>query len=150
MQLVDLIFGKSPSRRIVLRRAPSNVRWRRIRPRTANPVRAHVAEADHRIQTSGGELHAEGGVDVIVENDEGGASVVRRDIFDRTYEALGGGLYQKRADVVLRYFTLPHAALIETLEGERRAAPGDWIIEGVTGELWPVPRRTALEKYEPL
>lgn len=151
MQLVEFIFGRSPSSRLALvRRAPAKVRWRRIRAREAKPVRAHIAEADHRVQARGGELQATAGEDVIVEDEAGSVSVVRRDIFERTYEALGDGLYRKRHDVVLRYFTLKRAVLIETFEGEQRAEPGDWIIEGVTGELWPVSREKALEKYEQL
>jgi hypothetical protein len=149
MQLIDLIFGKSPSRRLMLREPPPNVRWRSIRPRGDATVRAHVAEADHRVQTAHGELRARGGEDMIVDHG-GDCAVVRREIFERTYKALGGGLYQKRQDVVLRYFTLPKAVTVETLEGPQRAAAGDWIIQGVTGELWPVAEEKALEKYEPL
>jgi hypothetical protein len=56
----------------------------------------------------------------------------------------------KRPDLVLRYFTLNRAIMVATLEGPQRAAAGDWIIEGVAGELWPVPRDKALTKYEPV
>jgi hypothetical protein len=151
MQLVELIFGKSPSRRsVTLRHAPRGVHWRRIRPRGAECVRAHIAEADHVIISGHGTLHASAGDDVIVKHEDGERAVVRRDIFDRTYESIGGGLYRKREDVVLRYFTLNRPALIETMEGPQRAEAGDWIIEGVAGELWPVARAKALEKYEPL
>lgn len=31
----------------------------------------------------------------------------------------------------------PNALLIETLEGVMRASPGDWIIQGVQGEIYP-------------
>lgn len=30
-----------------------------------------------------------------------------------------------------------HYALIKTLEGEMRAAPDDWIIKGINGEIYP-------------
>ena len=30
-----------------------------------------------------------------------------------------------------------HQLIIQTLEGEMRADPGDWIIKGVQGELYP-------------
>jgi hypothetical protein len=51
---------------------------------------------------------------------------------------------------VLRYFTLDRPVMVETLEGLQRAAPGDWIMQGVAGELWPTPREKALAKYEPV
>lgn len=149
MQLMELIFGKSPSRRMVMRRPPANVRWRHIRPRGDEIVRAHVAEANHIVVTPHGDLRARAGEDMIVEHD-GETAVVRRDIFERTYKSRGGGLYAKREDVVLRYFTLPNPVMVETIEGPQRAEAGDWIIEGVARELWPVAEEKALEKYEPL
>lgn len=74
---------------------------------------------------------------------------MRGDIFERTYARVGEGWYTKRSDVVLRYFTLERPVTVETLEGLQRAAAGDWIVEGVAGELWPAPRKKALAKYEP-
>lgn len=87
---------------------------------------------------------------MIVDHGGGDRSVVKCDIFERTYEPLGGGLYRKRSDIVLRYFTLEEPATIETLEGLQDAEPGDWIMQGVAGEMWPVPRDKALEKYQPV
>lgn len=152
MQLMDLLFGKaSSSRAAVLCEPPQRVTWRKIRPRADDTVRAHVAEADHLVATEhGGVLAARAGQDVVVDQRNGEKAVVRRDIFDRTYEPAGGGLYRKREDVVLRYFTLKKPVMVETMEGRQRAEAGDWIIEGVAGELWPVARDKALEKYEPL
>ena len=94
-------------------------------------MRAWRAEADHDVDTEHGELHARGGKDYIIDYDNGDHAVVRRDIFERTYEPLGGGLYRKRTDVMLRYFTLDRAASVQTLEGAQRADPGDWIMQGV-------------------
>ena len=65
------------------------------------------------------------------------------------YEPLGGGLYRKRTDVIFRYFTLKRRVLVQTLEGPQVAKPGDWIMQGVKGELWPVSSEKAREKYEP-
>ena len=73
--------------------------------------------------------------------------MVRRTWFENTYEPAGDGLFKKRADLKLRYFTLDHSALVETAEGTQYAAPGDWIMEGLEGELWPVPRNEAHRKY---
>ena len=111
-------------------------------------MRAHVAEKDIALKAESGKLRAREGEDVIVIDGED-RSVVRLDIFERTYEPLGGGLYRKKNDVVLRYFTLDRAAMIETLEGPQLAEAGDWIMQGVMGELWPVPRVAAMEKYQP-
>lgn len=154
MWLVDLIFGARPSPAhslVHIARPPSDANWRRVRPRgDGRPVRAWLAESDHVVHAQGGDLEAHGGEDMIVAHSDNQRAVVRRDIFDRTYEALGGGLYKKRDDVVLRYFTLDRPAIVETLEGAQEAAPGDWIMQGVRGELWPVPRREAEEKYRPV
>lgn len=137
-------------RRTIIEAPPKRVRWRDVRAREQQEtVRAWRVESDHRISTSRGSLQARGGQDVIVETPDGDHSVVRSDIFERTYEALGGGLYRKRGGTRLRYFTLDRPALIKTLEGVQEAQPGDWIMQGVAGELWPVPRAEAEAKYEP-
>jgi hypothetical protein len=152
MNLVGLIFGERPrAARTMIVEAPAGVVWCSIRPKAVQlPVRAWRAEANRDIETRHGVLHARGGEDFIVDHGDGrGCAVVQPDIFEQTYEPLGGGLYRKRTDIALRYFTLDHPAAIQTLEGEQHAQAGDWIIEGVNGELWPVPPDKALEKYEP-
>lgn len=147
MSLLDFVFGQ----RSVIHHPPTGVDWRAARPRAGGaPVRARVADSDQTVATGAGRLQARSGHDVIVADADGDRSVVRLDIFEKTYEPLGGGLYRKRDDVVLRYFTLDRPALIETMEGQQRAEPGDWIMQGVTGELWPVAKDKALEKYDPL
>lgn len=153
MSLFTLIFGERPRRptrrALIIDAPPKDVRWRRVRPRDVQPVvRAWRVEADHRVRTSRGSLLARGGQDFIIEDPKGDHRVVRSDIFERTYEALGEGLYRKRDDVDLRYFTLDRPALVKTLEGVQEAEPGDWIMQGVAGELWPVPRAEAERKYE--
>lgn len=151
MWLVDFIFGARPSPRLSLDAPPDDANWRNVRPRSdGKPVRAWVAEADHVISTPSGQMNVEGGADMIVAHEKDDRAVVRRDIFDRTYEAIGGGLYRKRDDLVLRYFTLDRPVIVETLEGPQSAVPGDWIMQGVSGELWPVPRHKAKEKYRPV
>jgi hypothetical protein len=42
-----------------------------------------------------------------------------------------------------------HGWLIKTLEGEMRAGPGDWIIRGTEGELYPCKPSVFERKYEP-
>ena len=129
---------------------PANARWRRVRPRPSPPVRAWRAEADCSVETGQGALKARGGEDYIIDYGGGDRAVVRGDIFERTYARTGDSAYVKRPDIVLRYFTLDRPVMVETLEGPQRAAPGDWIMQGVAGELWPVPREKALAKYEPV
>lgn len=152
MNLFTLVFGEKPRRQPPhLSEPPANVTWRSIRPKPNQPpVRAHRAEADCVVETAKGELQARGGADYIVRYDPNDIAVVRGDIFEAAYEPLGGGLYRKRGDVVLRYFTLDHACMIDTLEGPQTAEAGDWIVEGTQGELWPVPAERARAKYDPL
>jgi hypothetical protein len=42
------------------------------------------------------------------------------------------------------------ALIIDTLEGEHRADPGDWIICGVAGEFYPCKPEIFAETYEPV
>ncbi|MEZ6022815.1 MAG: hypothetical protein R3C16_05250 [Hyphomonadaceae bacterium] len=148
MGLIGTLLGQTPLEEV--RTAPPGTTWRRVRPKPGPAVRAEPARRDARVETGQGKLRARKGQDVIVHHPDGQCSVIRGDIFARTYEPVGGGLYRKRTDVVLRYFTLNRHVLVETLEGPQHAAPGDWIMQGVTGELWPVPRDRAQEKYQPV
>lgn len=150
MNLVDLLLGGRPQRREVITEPPEHARWRAVRAKPNQPpVRARLAEADCRVATAQGELFARGGEDYIVTYDLDDHAVVRGEIFDRIYESLGGGLYRKRSDVVLRYFTLSYPVVVRTLEGDQYAAAGDWIMQGVIGELWPIARSKAESKYDP-
>ncbi len=146
MNLVEVVIGARP--RWLIDEPPARVKWRRIRAKTTPPVRAHVAEADTSVETSQGELVARGGADYIVTYDDGARSVVRGDIFKQTYAPNGDGTFSKRTDVILRCFTLDRDATVETLEGPQHAKRGDWVIEGVKGELWPVPKAKARRKYQ--
>ncbi len=49
-------------------------------------------------------------------------------------------------------FTVPTKAVfaIKTLEGWHEVSPGDWIIRGVKGELYPVKDEIFRETYEPV
>jgi hypothetical protein len=153
MNLGEVIFGARPSfaqSPVTIKAPPRHARWQEVRPKPEREqVRARRAEGDHEVKTAQGKLQARGG-DYIVTYQAGDQAVVRTDIFEKTYEPDGIGVYKKRSDIVLRYFTLERPALIQTLEGEQRAEPGDWIMQGVAGELWPVPQEKALQKYDPL
>jgi len=56
------------------------------------------------------------------------------------------------ADVVAGNVRYPEddCMLIRTLEGEMRAEPGDWIIRGVKGELYPCKPDIFERTYEPV
>ncbi|WP_395645216.1 hypothetical protein [Terricaulis sp.] len=152
--LVDFLFGARPrvahqgEARIVLDKPPRHVQWRKVQVRPDHePIRAWRAEADRDVETDHGMLHARGGHDMIVAYGPQDYGVIRREIFDRMYVALGGGLYRKREDVILRYFICERPCSVVTLEGAQDAEPGDWIMQGVTGELWPVRPEKAERKY---
>lgn len=147
--MLDILFGgRRHGQADMIDTPPADAEWRNVRPKPTPAVRARLAEADCEVETGNGRLFARGGEDYIISYGAEERSVVRGDIFERTYEPLGGGLFRKRTDVVFRCFTLKHDATINTLEGPQRAEAGDWVIQGVAGELWPVPRDKALEKYE--
>jgi len=153
MNLSEVIFGARPfaDSPVTITTPPRHARWRKVKPKPdSKTVRARRAEADHNVKTAQGKLRARGGEDYIVSYGDGDKAVVRGDIFEKTYEPAGVGIFRKRSDITLRYFTLERPAIIHTLEGEQRAEPGDWIMQGVLGELWPVPQEKALQKYDPL
>ena len=122
---------------------------REVRAKEAPAKRAWIAESDCHIHTDHGVLQARGGKDYVLAHGPGEHSIVRKDIFEIMYQPLGGGLYRKRTDVIFRYFTLKRRVVVQTLEGLQPAKPGDWIMQGVKGELWPVSQEKAREKYEP-
>jgi len=148
MNLFTLVFGEKPRR--VITAPPANAYWKSVRATADHmPVRARCAEADCVMETGKGRLKAREGEDYIISYGHEDHAVIRKDVFEATYEPVGEDLYRKRTDVVFRYFTLPYACTVETLEGPQRANPGDWIMQGVEGELWPIPAEKAETKYGP-
>ncbi len=130
-----------------LDKPPEKVTWHETRPTGDEQVRAWVAREDCEVVTKHGVLKARKGEDMVVAYGPRDVAVVRKDLFNRTYKRAGKGLFRKRTDVKLRYFTLDHAVMVETLEGPQLAQPGDWIVQGLDGELWPVEKEKAREKY---
>ena len=150
MNLGQIIFGERKTPRPpTISEPPKGARMREVRAKEAPAKRAWLAETDGNVDTEHGVLRARGGKDYVLAHGPGEHSVIRKDIFEATYEHLGGGLYRKRTDVILRYFTLKRRVVVQTLEGPQAARPGDWIMQGVKGELWPVSPEKAREKYEP-
>jgi hypothetical protein len=150
VNLVHALFGQRPTPRPpLLTEPPNGVRMRKVRAREAPAKRAWLAESDANVETEHGVLRARSGQDYVLAHGPGEHSVVRKDIFETMYEPLGGGLFRKRTDLIFRYFTLKRRVVVQTLEGPQPARPGDWIMQGVKGELWPISPDKAREKYEP-
>lgn len=152
MQLFELVFGRRGARQrplAIIEAPPAHAEWRKVKPRKLGVFQAELAITDGEVRTDQGALKYKAGQHYILTSRHTPTSVVRRDIFERTYRKRILGGYEKRPDVVYRYFTLDHPALVKTAEGPQRAEPGDWIIEGVAGELWPVSAHEAQRKYAP-
>jgi hypothetical protein len=146
--MLQALFGRRP--RTVIEAPPEDAEWRWVRPKTnQRPVRAWQAESERTVRTAGGRLKARAHDDYIVQYDAGHRAVVRGDIFARTYEPLGGGLYRKRSDYAVRCFTLDRPALVHTFEGMQAAETGDCLMLGTAGEMWTMSAEELAAKYEP-
>jgi hypothetical protein len=126
---------------------PAGVTMLPIRPSGREVVKAELARSDGELKSKGGALGYRKGRHYIVSYPNGDRASVDRRVFERIYRQCDDGMFEKRSDVVLHYFTLPYAVLVNTMEGVRRAEPGDWIVRGVLNELYPVAAATALDKY---
>lgn len=81
-----------------------------------------------------------------VTDDSGAVRSVAADVFARSYREIGAGRYARTGMFRARQATAEET--IDTLEGTATAHPGDWIVEGVSGEQWPVPRAQFERSYE--
>lgn len=157
MNIADLILGRAPQTKApappetIITAAPPGVTWMHVtsiaKPRT---VRARLAKSNGRLRTPRGLVAYAKGRHYIVDYGHRDRAVVRRDIFERVYDDLGGGKYAKRPEISYRYFTLPFAVTVNTAEGPEAAKAGDWIMEGTEGELYPIAPERAREIYESL
>jgi hypothetical protein len=157
MDWVDLVIGRQSSSRrpeipeTVITKAPYGVTWTQVTTRAdGQTVRARLANHSGRLRTKHGLVAYKKDRHYIVDYGGGDRAVARRDIFERIYIALGGGRYEKRPEIVYRYFTLPYDVTLNTAEGPVAARAGDWIMEGVEGELYPIRPEHARKLYETL
>jgi hypothetical protein len=127
---------------------PADAKLHAVRPRHGEIVRANLATFDGTLDNGGATLHFRAGAHYIVEYGNGDEAPVECRIFERTYRRRWDGAYEKRPDLIVQYFTLPYAVIVKTLEGDKKAAAGDWIMRGVVGELYPVAPHVAERKYE--
>ena len=93
---------------------------------------------------SGDTMRANAG-DWAVRDPDGGTCSVRDDLFRASYEPVGGRQWRRRGAVLAR--PARTAEIIDTLEGPVTAADGDWVVQGVRGELWPVPADQFARRY---
>lgn len=157
MDIVDLIIGRQPTNaaptlpQTVITKAPHGVTWTQVTTRADGQAgRAKLARRDGRLRTKHGVVSYLKDRHYIVDYGGGDRAVARRDIFERIYTPLGGGRYAKRAEIVYRYFTLPYDVTVNTAEGPEAAKAGDWIMEGIEGELYPIRPEHARKLYETL
>lgn len=54
----------------------------------------------------------------------------------------------KRKPIIMRAYQTSVTKQITTLEGVMQADEGDWIVEGIVGELWPVKPDIFAKTYE--
>ena len=132
-----------------LDRAPPGVLWRTARQKQGDPVKAELARSTGAIETPRGALLYEAGKHYLVHYAPGDCEPMRRRRFERLFRRRGDGRYERRVDHPLRYFSLAYPVLVETEDGVQLAQPGDWIMEGSAGELWPVSQRDAQDNYDP-
>jgi hypothetical protein len=148
--VLDFVFGHRPERLSILTAPPADAVWRSVRPRRGRPVRAKLAANDGAIRSRRGCLNYKAGEHYIVRRRRGSPSVVQREMFERTYERQPDGTYAKRRDLEYRYFTLSYPCIVKTLEGAQHASAGDWIMQGLEGELWPLSPEQGRRLYAPL
>ncbi|MET0183358.1 MAG: hypothetical protein ABW199_10770 [Caulobacterales bacterium] len=159
MSLIELLFGRAHKAEArhplagkvrVLNEPPLDANWRDVRPRPdGTMVRAEKALKDGEVETKYGAMRYRAGDHYIVEHAPGERAVVRSDVFEHAYWPLGEGRFEKRTDIVYRYFIAPERLLVRTLEGFEEAQPGDWIMQGVADEMWPMRAETGRARYEP-
>ena len=86
-----------------------------------------------------------GAGDWAVRDPDGGTWSVRDDIFRASHEPVDGQQWRRRGPVLAR--PARTAEIIDTLEGPVTASDGDWVVQGVRGELWPVPADQFARRY---
>jgi hypothetical protein len=149
MDVAGFIFGRHPLP--VLTAAPANAKWVKVRSRESAPaVHAELAARDGVLKARRAKMPYRAGQHYIVTYAPGDQSVVRKDLFERTYTSCGDARYIKNPKLIFRYFVLARDAVIVTLEGNERADAGDWIVEGVAGELHPVSPARGAQLYAPV
>lgn len=83
-----------------------------------------------------GELTADPNLDWVVMLDDGTAYPIKKDLFERTYEAAGAGRYRKVERSRLVQVPPDTVALLATLEGPLEVRHPDYVAVGARGEVY--------------
>ncbi|MBM7500891.1 hypothetical protein JOD52_001731 [Brachybacterium muris] len=122
---------------------PDGQRWERsgrVSATRLDTARAwRTAHGDH--------LQAEPG-DWWVTTDDGRSHSVAPSAFAATYQHVSEEVYRRIGQVRAREALIQES--VQTLEGEARATPGDWILTDEQGNRWPVPPEEFTGSYRPL
>jgi hypothetical protein len=149
MNYLEVLFGHQTGvgRNLAIFDPAAVSEWREIRVREgAEAVQARLAKRNGVLETDYGPMRYHAGKHYLLESGRN-KSVVRRDIFERTYRRREDGLYSKRTDIVYRCVILDEPVFVRTLEGLERGDADDWIVQGVLGEVWPVSAESARTLY---
>lgn len=134
---------------------PKDAKLIPLKPRVNSkepPVKAVLAKKSGTLKSSwGSELKYRAGKDYILDykGDGSDMGVVRGDIFKTTYKQVPNkmGYYRKNPDARLHYFVAKKAMTIKTLEGKADVKPGDKVMVGTVGEMWPLQDEKLKAKY---
>ena len=69
-------------------------------------------------------------------DDGGDERTVRDGAFRVSHEPLGGERWRRTGSYLA--WQVSDQLVLRTLEGRAVAEPGDWVVEGFSGERWPV------------
>lgn len=83
-----------------------------------------------------GELTADPLLDWVVMPDDGAAWPIKKEVFERTYEAAGPGRFRKRERSRLVQVPPDTVALLHTLEGPLEVRHPDYVAVGTQGEVY--------------
>jgi len=56
----------------------------------------------------------------------------------------------RKKPIIVEAYQTQKEQIIHTLEGDMKASPGDWIITGIRGEVYPCKPDIFEETYEPM
>jgi hypothetical protein len=96
---------------------------------------------------SGERMKAKAG-DWAVQDAEGDSWSVGDGIFQGSYDVVDKAQKLWRRSGVVYARPARIAETVQTLEGPVQAAPGDWLVRGTRGELWPLSATRFAQRYE--
>lgn len=144
--LLDAAVGSLATNLIQLRELGyrSKAKWMPYRRKGEVTARRHLADWTWSAQ-AGKDIHAARG-DWLVSDGPDHSWSVRHEVFETSYEHLGGDRWRARGVALAR--KAEPGELIETLDGPETALEGDWIVMGDGGEQWPTSAERFGTRYE--